>query len=151
MTHKISEQSAGKQLASLLGIVALVVAVFGGITIWAADSAIDQKYATDADVKAVQQTTELGIKRIETAVNTNTAAVRSTSSSVDGLTLVVMDLQIDKTESEIRGLEREKRQEAAAWNERDEDGLRDKQKALADLSTQRELLFARLIANQPGV
>lgn len=151
MTGKLSEQSGARQIASILGIVALCVTIFGGITIWAADSAIDQKYATDADVKAVQETTEAAVVRVEAAVNTNTTAVKATSSSVDGLTLVVMDLQIDKTEGEIRALEREKRTEAAAWNERDEDGLRDKQKALADLSTQREILFARLIANQPGV
>ena len=150
MTQKLSEQSGAKQLASVLGIVAVFVSLFGAGFLALADQTIDRKYATDDDLKAVQETTEAGIERIETAVNTNTKAVRVTSSSVDGLTLVVMDLQIDKLEGQIRADEREKRAEAAAWNERDEDGLRGKQKALADLSTQRELLFARLIANQPG-
>ena len=50
MTAKLSEQSAGRQLASILGIVAVFVTIFGGITIWAADAAIDQKYATDEDL-----------------------------------------------------------------------------------------------------
>ena len=149
MVVPLTHQSFAKQLSTLLGLIAVFVTVFGGIALWAADGAIDQKYATDADVKAVQKTVEASVSRIEETVSANTKAVGHTSSSVDGLALVVMDLQIDKLEKEIRAIEREKRQEAAAWNERDEGGLRDKQRALADLNTQREILFDRLIANRP--
>ncbi len=148
MTKKISEQSGGQQLASILGIVALVVALFGSISLIAADAVIDDKYATDADLKAVQETVAAQVGRIEVAVNKNTTAVTATAGSVDGLTLVVMDLQIDKVEEELRAMDRDKRTAPSSWSERDEDQMRDKQKALADLNTQREILFARLIANQ---
>lgn len=151
MARKFSEQTLLGQLGTLLALVAGFMTLFGAAFLALADQEIDKKYATDEDLLAVQTTVSEEVSTIKDTVEANTRTVQSTASSVDGLTLVVMDLQIDKIEGEIRGLEAEKRAEAAAWSERDEDQLRDKQKALADLNTQREILFTRLIASQTGV
>jgi len=129
----------------MMGIIGTPV---GGLMLWAADAKLDQKYATDTDVLAVQQTVERQVSTLTTTVEINTRTVRATASSVDGLTMVVMDLQIDKIEGEIRSLERSKRNDGAAWSENDEDVLNDKRKALNDLNLQRSILFQRVIAAQ---
>lgn len=144
---KFSEHSGGIQLAQILGVMTLFFGVGGSFMLWAADQAIDDKYATDADLLAVQQTTEKAVFEIKTAVEANTATVASTARSVDGLVLSILDVQIADAEDEIAALEADKRAEAAAWNERDERNLRDRQKGLSDLTVQRDALFARLIAN----
>lgn len=141
-----TEHGAGKQLGILAAMMGIIGTPVGGLILYAADAKLDEKYATDSDVLAVQQTVETQVTSIKTTVELNTKTVRATAASVDGLTLIVMDLQIDKVEGEIRNLERDKRQDGAAWNERDEDSLRDKQKALNDLNLQRGILFQRLIA-----
>lgn len=146
---KFSEHSGGIQLAQILGVMTLFFGVGGSFMLWAADQAIDDKYATDEDLLAVQQTTEKAVFEIKTAVEANTATVASTARSVDGLVLSILDVQIADAEDEIAALEADKRAEAAAWNERDERNLRDRQKGLADLTVQRDALFARLIANPP--
>ena len=144
---KFSEHSGGIQLAQLLGIMTLFFGVGGSFMLWAADQAIDDKYATDEDLLKVQQTTETAVFEIKTAVEANTATVASTARSVDGLVLSILDVQIANADEEIAALEADKRAEAAAWNERDERNRRDRQKALSDLTVQRDALFARLIAN----
>ena len=144
---KFSEHSGGIQVAQIIGIMTLFFGVGGSFMLWAADQAIDDKYATDEDLLAVQQTTETAVFEIKTAVEANTATVASTARSVDGLVLSILDVQIADAEDEIAALEADKRAEAAAWNERDERNLRDRQKGLADLTVQRDALFARLIAN----
>ncbi len=145
---KFSEASTISQLSQILGLVAVMMALFGAAFIALADQKIDAKYATDADLLAVQQTTETAVFEIKTAVEANTATVASTARSVDGLVLSILDVQIANADEEIAALESDKRAEAAAWNERDERNLRDRQKALSDLTVQRDALFARLIA--PG-
>lgn len=145
MLTKFNERSAIGQLAALAGIITALGIPIGGALLWAGDTIVDQKYATDADLASVQQVMTEQILDLKGAVETNTGAMAATGKSVDGLTLVVLDLQIDKIEAAIRADEREKRGQGAGWSEREEDTLRDKQKALADLTMQRGILFARVI------
>lgn len=147
---KFSEASPISQLSQILALVAVMMTIFGAAFIALADQKIDSKYATDEDLLAVQQTTETAVFEIKTAVEANTATVASTARSVDGLVLSILDVQIADAEDEIAALEADKRAEAAAWNERDERNLRDRQKALSDLTVQRDALFARLIAPSPS-
>lgn len=143
---KFSEASTVSQLSQILGLVAVMFGLFGA-AFWAlADDQIDKKYATDEDLLAVQETVELQVETITTSVQENTKVVRATSSSVDGLALVVLGLQISDLEDEIVALEAEKREEAAGWNERDERNLRDRQRALSSLEIQRTALLERLVA-----
>lgn len=142
---KFSEHSGGIQLAQILGIMTLFFGVGGSFMLWAADQAIDDKYATDADLLAVQETVTAQVSQITTTVEENTRTVKATAHSVDGLVLVVLDIQISDLEDQITALELDKRKEAAAWNERDERNLRDRQKNLSDLDIQRDALFARLL------
>ncbi len=142
---KFSEHSGGIQIAQLLTVMTFILGVGGSFMLWAADAKIDEKYATDADLLAVQETVTAQVTIITTSVEENTRTVRATANSVDGLVLVVLDIQISDLEDEITALETDKRKEAAGWNERDERNLRDRQKNLADLDVQRDALFSRLI------
>lgn len=143
---KFSEHSAGIQLTQILGVMTFMLGVGGSFMLWAADAKIDEKYATDADLLAVQETVSAQVERITTSVTENTTTVRATASSVDGLTMVVLGLQISDLEGDIVNLEAVKRREAAAWNERDESDLRAKQRALSDLGAQRQILLQRILA-----
>jgi hypothetical protein len=145
MMAKFSEASTVSQLSQILGLVAVMFTLFGA-ALWAlADDQIDKKYATDADVLAVQETVQAQVTVITTSVQENTKVVRATANSVDGLALVVLGLQITDLEDTIINLEEEKRKEAAGWNERDERNLRDKQRALSSLEIQRTALLERLV------
>ena len=146
MTTKFSEASTVSQISQILGLVAVMFGLFGAAFYALADQTIDKKYATDEDVLAVQQSVEAQVTVITTSVEENTKVVRATANSVDGLALVVLGLQISDLEEEIVEFEREKREHAAGWNERDERNLRDRQRALADLEVQRGALMNRLIA-----
>ncbi len=146
---KFSEHSGGIQLAQLLGLMTLLFGAGGSFMLWAADAKIDEKYATDADLLAIQETVTAQVSTITTTVEANTATVKATANSVDGLVLVVLDIQITDLEDEIAALEADKRKDSAAWNERDERNLRDRQKKLSDLDVQRQTLFARLINPRP--
>ena len=145
---KFSEHSGGIQLAQILGIMTFLFGAGGSFMLWAADAKIDEKYATDEDVLAVQNAVEAQVTIIQETVTENTTTVRATANSVDGLTLVVLGLQISDLESEIIDLEAEKRAQAAGWNERDERRLRDHQRALEDFERQRSVLLNRLLADQ---
>ena len=149
MIQKFTETTALKQLATVAAMIGALITTFGGLALWAADNKIDEKYATDADLKAVQVEVSKEIGELKTVVRENTMTVGHTVKSVDSLTLVVLNLQIEKIEDAISELEREKRTEAANWNEREEKDLRDNQRALADLEVQRRALFARLINGPP--
>lgn len=144
---KLSEQSTLTQLSTVLGFIALCVGLFGGIALKASDQVIDDKYATDDDLRAVQETLTAQVTALAATVQTNTTTNKATTKSVDGLTLVVLDLQRKEIAAEIFRLEAEKREQGANWNQTEEKQLRDKQQALADLNTQRAALFARVIAN----
>jgi len=143
---KFSEASTVSQMAQLLGLVAVFMTIFGAAFIALADQQIDAKYATDADLLAVQETVVLQVETITRTVQENTKVVRATSNSIDGLALVVLGLQISDLDDTLIDLEAEKRREAAAWSERDERGLRDRQRALSDLELQRAALLERLVA-----
>jgi len=95
MNHpKFTDQSAGRQWSAIIGIIAVVFGGFGAAVWSAGDTIIDLKYATDEDVRAVQETVVQQFEAIQRTVELNTKTVRATSSSVDGLTLVVLDLRI---------------------------------------------------------
>ncbi len=147
---KLSEHGAGAQIGIILGIMTFIFGVGGSFMLWAADAKIDEKYATDADLLAVQETTSAQVEIITKTVQENTTTVRATASSVDGLTLVVLGLQLTDLESEVAALEREKREEGAGWNERDERNLRDRQRSLEDLERQRSIILNRILAAEPG-
>ncbi len=143
---KFSEASTVSQISQILGLVAVFMTLFGAALFALADQQIDAKYATDADLLAVQETVVLQVETITKTVQENTKVVRATSNSVDGLALVVLGLQISDLDDDIIDLEAEKRNEGAGWNERDERGLRDRQRALSDLELQRAALLERLVA-----
>ena len=147
---KFSEASTISQISQILGLVAVMMTIFGAAFVALADQQIDDKYATDEDLRAVQETVEAQVTRIEETVTTNTTTVRATADSVDALVLSVLGLQISDLEEEIVELEREKRQEAARWTESDERHLRDRQRALADLELQRNALIQRLTSGGPN-
>ena len=143
---KFSDASPISQVSQLLGLVAVFMTIFGAAFIALADQQIDAKYATDADLMAVQETVVIQVETITRTVQENTKVVRATSNSIDGLALVVLGLQISDLDDTLIDLEAEKRREAAAWSERDERGLRDRQRALSDLELQRAALLERLVA-----
>jgi hypothetical protein len=151
MMAKFSEATTISQLSQILGLVAVMMTLFGAAFLALADDQIDKKYATDEDVLAVQQTVQAQVTVITTSVEENTRVVRATSNSVDGLALVVLGLQVSDLEQTIADLERDKRAEGAGWNERDERNLRDRQRALSDLELQRQTLLERLIAGSGPV
>ncbi len=142
---KFTDQSAGKQWSAIIGIIAVVFGGFGAAVWSAGDTIIDLKYATDEDVKAVQETVVQQFQAIQRTVQANTATVKATSSSVDGLTLVVLDLRIRDLEDDLIDLESEKINAGANWTPRNERTMRDRDKALADLKVQRDRLFTRIL------
>ena len=146
MMAKFSEASTVSQISQILGLVAVMMTIFGAGFIALADQQIDKKYATDEDLLAVQQTVETQVETITKTVTENTRVVRATSNSIDGLALVVLGLQLSDLEAEISALEADKRAQGAGWNERDERNLRDRQRALSDLELQRTTLLERLVA-----
>lgn len=149
MPKKFSEASFLSQLGQIFAVVGGFMTLFGA-ALWAlADQQIDEKYATDEDLQAVQETVAAQVTRIEETVTENTTTVRATASSVEALALAVLGLQISDLEEEISQLEADKRREGAAWNERDERNLRDRQRALDDLNRQRSALLDRLVAGDP--
>ena len=145
MMAKFTELSQGIQWSSLAGIVAFLTGAFGSIMLWAADSKIDEKYATDEDLKMVQEQVVAQVEVITRTVQQNTRTVQATASSVDGLTLVVLDLRIRDLDEELVKLERSKRNSPNDWGERDELNLRDREKAVADLKIQRDRIFTRIL------
>ncbi len=146
MMAKFSEASTVSQISQILGLVAVFMTLFGAALFALADQQINAKYATDEDLLAVQQTVQIQVETITTTVQENTKTVRATSNSVDGLALVVLGLQISDLDDDIIDLEAEKRKDGAAWSERDERNLRDRQRALSDLELQRAALLERLVA-----
>ena len=145
--RKFSELSLLGQLATIGGMVSAIWAVVGSFAIWAADTKINEKYATDEDLANVQQRVEIEVTTITTTVETNTRTVARVAKSVDALTLSILDIGIKDTSDELYAMEKNKRSQGAAWNEREEATLRDRQQHLADLQAQRNLIFKRLLEN----
>lgn len=145
---KFSEQGAGVQWSTIGAIIAVVTGGLGGAVLWAADARINEKYATDDDVRAIQQTTSNQVKRIEETVRSNTKFVRQVGDSVDGLTLVVLDIQIEELDDELVELEAEKENSAINWTTRDEQDYRAKILNIERLRQQRDKLFDRILSNQ---
>lgn len=145
---KFTDRSAKSQLA-IIGIITSII--FGGLgaAVWSAgDTVIDLKYATDKDVLAVQETVQQQFESISETVKANTATVQATANSVDGLTLVVLDLRIRDLDNELFESNRERTASPGSWSDRDERNLRDRTKALADLKVQRTRLFTRILEAQ---
>jgi hypothetical protein len=148
MHTKFSEQSTGVQWGTLATIIALLFGGFGA-AIWAAgDNIIDQKYASDFDLKAVQEQFAQQFEAFQKTVEQNTSTLKSTAASVDGLTLVVLDLRIRDLEGIKFDLESEKTNAGANWNSGDERELVGLRKSLSDLNTQRDRLFERVLSAQ---
>lgn len=148
MQKKFSEQSVGVQWGTIATIIGLL---FGGLgaTIWAAgDNIIDQKYASDDDVKAVQEQFVQQFNAFQMTVEQNTAKMTSVADAVDGLTLVVLDLRIRDLENIKFELESEKTNAGGNWNNGDERELVGLRKSLSDLNTQRDRLFDRILSIQ---
>jgi hypothetical protein len=148
MQKKFSEQSTGTQWGTIATIIALLFGGFGA-AIWAAgDNVIDQKYATDDDLRSVQEQFVQQFNAALATVEQNTATLKSTAASVDGLTLVVLDLRIRDLEGIKFDLESEKTNAGANWNSGDERELVGLRKSLSDLNTQRDRLFERVLSGQ---
>ncbi len=146
---KFTDRSAKSQLA-IIGIIVSII--FGGLgaAVWSAgDQLIDLKYATDADVLAVQEQVQQQFESISRTVQANTATVKATANSVDGLTLVVLDLRIRDLDNEVFESNRERVASPGAWTDRDQRTLRERESALADLRIQRDRLFTRILENIP--
>lgn len=149
MTHrKFTDQSAGKQWLILGAFITFLTGSAGAVMVWAADAFIDQKYATDVDVRAVQELVVKQFEAIQHTVEANTKTVQATASSVDGLTLVVLDLRIRDLEDDLIDLKAEKVRVGTGWTPRNERTIRDRDKALADLLIQRDRLFTRILEAQ---
>ena len=142
---KFTDQSAGRQWGIIFTIIGVLFGGFGAAVWSAGDTIIDLKYATDEDVKAVQETVVQQFEAIQATVQANTKTVRATSASVDGLTLVVLDLRIRDLEDDLIDLEAEKLRVGSSWTPRNERTIRDRDKALADLLIQRDRLFTRIL------
>ncbi len=145
MAQPFHERSIGSQLAVLATMMAAMGIPAGGIGLWAADAYIDQTYASDQDLKAVQENLNARVDQIAEVVGENTETVQATTKSVDSLTLVVLDIQIERLQGDIAELESEKRAQGAGWVESEERALRNAQQRLSDFKAQRDLLFARII------
>lgn len=143
---QFSEQTSGAQWGTIATIIGLL---FGGAgaAVWAAgDLIIDQKYATDADVKAVQEQVVQQVQQIKDTVELNTRTVQATSHSVDGLTLVVLDLRIRELQDVEFDMESEKTNAGSNWTTDDNRELLQLKKSLSDLNVQRDRLFQRILA-----
>ena len=139
--RKLTDQSFLGQLASVFGLIALVVSLFGGVVLFAADSAIDQKYASDADLKSVQEQFAKQVGKLGDTVDKNTQAVQQTTISMQTLALTMVTIQIRDMEPTIRELEIEKLNQGVQWSAAEERTLRDMQRALSDLNIYRQRLF----------
>ena len=142
---KFSDQSSGIQWSTIGAIIAVITGGLGAAVLWAADARINEKYATDEDVRAVQETTSQQFKSISETVQSNTKFVRQVGDSVDGLTLVVLDIQIEELDDELVDLEAEKANAGVNWSTRDEQDYRAKTVQLSRLRQQRDKLFDRIL------
>ena len=148
MEKKFSEQSSGVQWGTIAAIIGVIFSGLGAAVWSAGDNIIDQKYASDADLKAVQEQVVQQFDQIQATVKANTKSMQSTAASVDGLTLVVLDLRIRDLENIKYELETEKTNAGGTWNQGDERELVGLRKSLSDLNTQRDRLFERILSNQ---
>ena len=148
-TGRFTEKSASIQWTSIVVIITLLTGGLGAIVLWAADARIDQKYATDKDVQAVQKLVAEQVEIITSTVKQNTKTVRATAASVDGLTLVVLDLRIRDLDDEIIDLRRSRDRNPSSWSSQDERSLRDRLSALSDMQLQRNVLFQRALNSTP--
>lgn len=138
---KITEQTFIGQLSSVLSLVTLVVGLFGGVVLLAADKAIDEKYASDADLQSVQKQFSRQVNELNETVNQNTRVTRETSKSVQALALTMVTMQIQNLEATIKELEQERDSQGAGWSAAAEKTLRDMQRTLQDFELQRRHLF----------
>ena len=144
--RKFTDQSSIAQLGSILVLITMVTTLFGTVVLLAADQIIDRKYASDADLKAVQEEFAHQVVGLADSVNENTKVSRETARSVHALTLTLVTIQIRDLEHTVRQLESEKVAQGVQWSTAAERTLRDMQRSVMDLGVQRK----RLIQNQIG-
>ncbi len=145
--RKLSDQTPFGQLMSLLTLLTVLVTLFGSVVLLAADKAIDQVYATDADLQAVQRQVAAQVEEIKQTVNKNTDVSNQTAQSVQALALSIVTIQIRDLEPDIQELEREKRLQGTEWSTAEERTLRQMQRTLMDLEKQRNTLFSTTIGD----
>ncbi len=149
MTPKnLTQQTTLGQFASILGIAVMVVTLFGGVFMLAADQVIDQKYARDADVMGIKSQVNRRLQELQLTVEANTRQGERTAESVDSLTLVVLDMQIARAESTIVDLERLKAEAGREWDKRAERELWEARRSLRQLTAQRDLVLARVMRRE---
>lgn len=134
------EKSSLTQISALLGIISLISVPL----LWMADQHLDSKFATDKDIERVQKTVASQLRQINNSVYENTQSVKQTIHSLDSISLIVLEIQITQTEEQTRELRQAKIRQANNWSKREERDLRDHEKTLRDLNTQRNVLFSRL-------
>ena len=151
MQRKISEQTALGQATSIGTMIALCVSLFGGGVMMAADSSIDKKYATDVDVTAAHAITKMQFEQIKLiaaknrlTIETNTTAVSATIKSVDALALVVLNMQIRDLEGLLTEMTIDQADGGKHWSGHDNRILRETERYVADLETQRRFLLDRI-------
>lgn len=143
---KFSDLSAWKQILQLIAMGLAAGLPVMAVLAWAADQRINEKYATDQDLAAVQEQVTRSVEELKSESAANTSALKQTARSVDSLTLTVIDLQIRELSDDIERLMRERRADGNDWTTAQAARLREKERALADLEAQRKVLFQRLIS-----
>lgn len=141
---KLTEQSLIGQLITMGTLITIAVGLFGSVVLLAADKTIDEKYATDADLLTVQKQVQQQVEELSTAVNKNSRIVQSTSDSVKALALSIVTVQIRDLEPTIQEMRREKAMAPQDWSGSEEALLRDLERSLSDLETQRRQLFSTI-------
>lgn len=145
---KFSEKTTLGQFATLVGLIIALGAPVTSALIWAGDKKLDEKYATDHRVDSFQQSVNMQLAEVTNTLRLNTEQNTATAMSVDGLALVVLDLQIGDLAAEIFRLEVTKQSADSEWSQMDETNLRTRKQALQDLNTRRAVLFARVMNHQ---
>lgn len=137
---KFSDLSVGRQFLTILAFMGVSGSGIMTAFLWAADHKINEKYATDADLRMVQQHMHQEMKSIKRVLEANTLSVTSLSSSVESLGLTVTDLQVSKVEADIAQLAAK-----VGLSSHERKYLKSLQNRLNNLRVQRDALFRRSI------
>ena len=126
--------TTSQQLGAILATVLTAMTAGGGIVLYVIDSSIDQKYATDMDVRLIRVSVEENQDEIIRTQET----VEETQKSVHELTIIVLDGEISRTENAIRELESKE-----TLTNQERQYLADLRRKLNDLQLQRQAIFER--------
>lgn len=139
--QRLTEQSIVGQITSILGMISAIVALFGGAMIVIADSAIDNKYATDRDLQHTQRQFSTNVEALSEIVQKNTQVSKQTSAAVESLALSMVTIQIRQLEPMIVNLEQHKAAEGHNWSPAEEAMLRGMHRTIAELEAERARLL----------